>query len=76
MSPSSRSFDLGAKHYAYAQAGVRNYWVVDPEPPIELVVFELVGSGYHEAARLRDHEQYDAPAPLVVTIVPERLHEV
>ncbi len=76
ISPSSRSLDLGAKRYAYAQAAVRNYWVVDPEPPVELVVFELVGSAYREAARVRGSDQYDATAPLVVTVVPERLHEV
>lgn len=76
ISPSSRSLDLGAKRVAYAQAGVGSYWVVDPEPPVELVVFELVGSAYREVTRVRGAERYDTTAPLVVTVVPERLHEV
>src|SRR3954454_23350339 len=41
MSPSSRTQDLGAKRLAYAQAGVPNYWVVDPVPPAGLLVLRL-----------------------------------
>ena len=76
ISPSSRSVDLGAKRYAYATAGVPNYWVVDPEPPVELIAFELVGSTYEEVVGVRGAESYEATVPFPVTIVPERLHEV
>jgi Uma2 family endonuclease len=76
ISPSSRTLDLGAKRYAYAQAGVANYWVVDPEPPVELIVFELVGSSYQDVVRVRGAERYDAAVPFPVAVVPERLHEV
>ncbi len=76
ISRSSRSLDLGAKRYAYAEARVSTYWVVDPEPPVELVVFVLAGSAFREVARVRGDEQYDATAPFSVTVIPERLHEV
>lgn len=33
LSPSSRSIDLVLKRELYEQAGVRCYWVVDPEEP-------------------------------------------
>jgi Uma2 family endonuclease len=75
VSPSSRSLDLGAKRYAYAAAGVAHYWVLDPEPPVELAVFELAGSAYREVTRVKGGEQYQTDAPFPVTVVPERLHE-
>ena len=31
VSPSSRKLDYGLKNALYAQAGVREYWIVDPE---------------------------------------------
>lgn len=74
VSPSSRSVDLGARRYAYADASVPRYWVVDPEPPIELVVFELVDSAYQEVSRVRGAEQYVATLPFPITVVSERLH--
>ena len=76
VSPSSRSVDLGAKRYAYAEANVPNYWVVDPTPRIELLAFELVGSAYQEVSRIRGAEQYVATLPFPITVVPERLHEL
>lgn len=76
ISPSSRSVDLGAKRYAYAEANVPNYWVVDPAPPVELVVFELQGSTYREMAQVRGAERFDQNVPFPLTLVPERLHEV
>ena len=76
ISASSRTVDLGAKRYAYADADVAHYWVVDPEPPIELVAFDLVGSGYEEVISVRGPERYDATVPFAVAVVPERLHEI
>lgn len=40
-SPSSRLYDRVIKHMAYEQAGVPEYWLVDPEQKcIELFVLE------------------------------------
>jgi Uma2 family endonuclease len=76
ISRSSRTVDLGAKRYAYSEAGVSNYWVIDPDPPVELVVFKLAGSGYEDVARVRGAERHAAADPFPVSVVPERLHEV
>lgn len=76
ISPSSRSLDLGAKRLAYAQAGVPQYWVVDPEPPIELVVLEPQGPTYVEMSRARGAVPLAAQQPFPVTVVPENLLEV
>jgi len=41
LSPSTAHLDLWQKRYDYAQAGVREYWVVDPDTRrVELYVLE------------------------------------
>ena len=76
ISPSSRAVDLGAKRYAYAEAGVGHYWVVDPEMPLTVVAFELVGAGYEQTAMVTGSTPYEATRPFAVTVVPENLREV
>jgi Uma2 family endonuclease len=76
ISPSSRTVDLGAKRYAYAEASVAHYWVVDPEPPTTVVAFELVGTGYQEVARVVEADRYEAIKPFPIVVVPETLREV
>lgn len=76
LSPSSRSQDLGSKLLAYAKAGVPAYWVIDPEPPVELRVFRLEGTEYRAVARVAGHEDFEAVVPFPVTIVPSALREV
>ena len=75
-SPSSRAQDLGAKLLAYAQAGVRCYWVVDPELPVEIAAFRLEGTEYGSATRARGDERFDAAEPFPVAFVPSALREV
>ncbi len=76
LSPSSRSQDLGSKLIAYAKAGVPAYWVIDPEPPVELRAFRLEGTEYREVARVAGDEVFEAMVPLPVTVVPSQLREV
>ena len=76
ISPTSRSIDLGAKRYSYANAGVPHYWVVDPEPPVELIAFELSGPTYVEAARVHGTDSFHASTPFPVSVVPANLREV
>jgi Uma2 family endonuclease len=76
LSPSSRSQDLGSKLLAYAKAGVPAYWVIDPEPPVELRVFRLEGTEYRAVARVAGDEGFEAILPFPVTIVPSALREV
>jgi len=47
LSPNTRSVDLGEKPQEYAQAGIPEYWVVDPEGK-EVHRFLLKGSKYQE----------------------------
>jgi Uma2 family endonuclease len=76
LSPSSRSQDLGSKLLAYAKAGVPAYWVIDPEPPVELRAFHLEGTEYQAVARVAGDEGFEAMVPFPVTIVPSALREV
>jgi Uma2 family endonuclease len=76
LSPSSRSQDLGSKLLAYAKAGVPAYWVIDPEPPVELRAFQLEGTEYQAVAGAVGDEGFEATVPFPVTIVPSALREV
>ena len=40
LSPSTRRKDMTLKHYKYARAGVREYWIIDPEKK-KVVVYDL-----------------------------------
>lgn len=42
LSPRGFERDLVAKRGEYAAAGLRDYWVIDPDDPITIVAFELV----------------------------------
>lgn len=56
LSPSARLRDLFTKLEGYQQAGVRFYWVVDPESLL-VAEYELTEEGYV----LRSHVQGDTP---------------
>lgn len=72
LSPSTRHIDRGLKRAAYAAAGVPLYWILDPRQP-SLLVLELAGDEYLEAARVEGDEVYDATRPFPVTLVPAAL---
>ncbi len=42
LSPSTRSKDMLLKSYKYEKAGVREYWIVDPEEE-EVIVYDFTG---------------------------------
>lgn len=72
LSPSTRARDLGEKLLAYADAGVRWYWVFDPLNP-ELWVRELRDGEYVEIADVSGDEEWTSEAPYAVTIRPSDL---
>jgi Uma2 family endonuclease len=73
-SPSTALIDLNLKKAAYERFGVGSYWVVVPEPAKpELIVFELAGGRYQEAAHVRDNEAFLASRPFQVRMVPSQL---
>jgi Uma2 family endonuclease len=73
-SPRTALMDLNTKKAAYERFGVESYWVVVPElDKPELIVFELRGGRYVEAARVSGDEQFTAVRPFAVEVVPSRL---
>lgn len=56
LSPSNRTYDEQVKYRLYAEAGVREYWLVDPERET-LTIFALRDDGYilvpHDPAHAR-----------------------
>ena len=72
LSGSTRRIDLGTKRLAFEAAGVPSYWLVDPDEP-GLIVLELAGGHYEEAARVTGAESWTAASPFPVRIVPVEL---
>ena len=76
LSPSTRLYDLNTKRFAYEKIGVASYWIVDPNPPGALTVFELDDEGrYRQVAHVEGDEEFLANRPFPVTIVSARLLE-
>lgn len=58
LSPSTRTKDMLLKLYKYQNAGVREYWIVDPEKE-EVLVYDLEHGGY-----IPEKFDFDAVIPL------------
>ena len=52
-SPESRAHDRGEKFYEYEQAGIREYWLLDPDRE-QAEFYRLSTRGIYELARLED----------------------
>lgn len=67
LSPSSRSIDTVLKRALYEQAGVAQYWVVDPQEP-SITVWRRRAAGFGEPAVASGDVALalDAPVPVVV----------
>lgn len=72
LSPSNRGYDLVDKWELYQRAGIRSYWIIDPDAS-ELIAWELRDGAYVEVARVRDDEAFDAELPFPVTLVPAEI---
>jgi len=71
---STALIDLNRKKAAYERFGVESYWVVVPdrdEP--EVIVFELRGGRYKEAAHVSGDEIFAAGRPFPVEVIPSLL---
>ena len=66
LSTGGNERDLVTKRLEYAAAGLRHYWVVDPETPA-IVVF--AGADLHEIGRAAGEDPIDITEPVVVTVV-------
>jgi Uma2 family endonuclease len=74
LSASTALNDLNNKKAAYERMGTASYWVLDPELPGRLIVFELDSRGrYAEVASVSGEEKFTTDRPFPITIVPARL---
>ena len=71
LSPSSRSVDLVLKRELYEQAGVRCYWVVDPEE-LSVRAWVLRDGRLVEREAVLDG-RHELPGPLPVKVVAQAL---
>jgi Uma2 family endonuclease len=72
LSPSSRSIDRLLKRELYEQAGVAQYWLVDPDEP-SVTVWSSDGERFEEQAVVVGHERLQLSGPLRVALVPAEL---
>ena len=72
LSPSTRRFDLLLKRDRYREAGVRSYWLVDPDEPT-VTVLELQDGRYEQAAVVRPGEEHRVEHPFPVRLAPSEL---
>ncbi|WP_237565632.1 Uma2 family endonuclease [Ornithinimicrobium cavernae] len=69
LSPSTRTFDLGAKLLRHERAATPAYWVIDPDAP-SLQAWELRDGHYVEVAHVTGDEPAELSLPWPVQIVP------
>ncbi|QDP96675.1 Uma2 family endonuclease [Microlunatus elymi] len=72
LSPSNRLFELNIKHDRYRRAGVRSYWIVDPDRP-SLTAWALNKDNYRQIAEVSGEQSFTAADPYEVTITPNAL---
>lgn len=74
LSPSTRRKDQMLKRSAYEDAGVKAYWMIDPDPTTpSLVALELDHGVYREVARAAGGEVAGLGHPFPVTVAPADL---
>ncbi len=76
LSPSSRTLDRVTKFHVYAEAGVPQYWIVDPgsdtsEPSVE--VYDLADGEYRLQAKAQGAQHISVTGPVTVTVIPADL---
>lgn len=73
LSPSSRRYDRVFKFSRYAEAGIPQYWIVDPTRP-SVEVYDLNDTGaYALTASAAGGDQVTVAGPLVVIVTPNAL---
>ena len=72
LSPSTKMLDLLLKRGVYEQAGVRSYWILDPDKET-LTVLELVDGAYLERDVVAGEKVFEATLPFPVQIIPAEL---
>lgn len=68
QSPSSVHTDGTIKLMEYAEAGIPNYWLIDPRPPVSATVYGLVDGVYEESQRAEGTFSVSEPCELTVDL--------
>ncbi|SDC98484.1 Uma2 family endonuclease [Actinokineospora iranica] len=68
LSPGSRTMDSLLKALDYAEAGIPQYWLVDPELPVTMTVYTLVDGHYEESQRAEHKLIVTDPCPLSIDL--------
>lgn len=69
LSPGSIDIDSKVKPMEYADAGIPNFWLIDPRPPvITATVHHLVGSDYEESQRAEHALTVTEPCEVTVDL--------
>lgn len=72
LSPSTRRKDEIYKRSKYEDAGVRSYWIVDPEGP-SILALELIDGRYVTVGAATGDEPVTLDKPFTLTVVPADL---
>lgn len=68
ISPGSARIDRVVKSAEYADAGIKNYWIVDLAEPTTMTAYLLVDSEYEEMGDAADELVLDEPAPVTIDV--------
>lgn len=68
LSPGSVDLDTRIKPMEYADAGIPNYWVIDPRPPVTATVYRLYGEDYEESQRGEHTMTVSEPCPVTIDL--------
>ncbi|MDQ1249864.1 MAG: hypothetical protein QG597_4241 [Actinomycetota bacterium] len=72
LSPSTSHLDRGRKREIYAEAGVAQYWIVDPEVP-SIATFKLVDGTYRQTAHATGDQALSVQQPVPLRLTPADL---
>jgi Uma2 family endonuclease len=72
LSPGTARIDRMIKLSRYAEAGIGQYWIVDPRVP-SVQVFNLVDGAYVLVAEGAGQTPVAVTEPLAVTVIPQDL---
>jgi Uma2 family endonuclease len=72
LSPATRKIDLTEKRSVYEEAGIKAYWIVDPEVP-ELTVLELTPEGRYVPVEPDSAGRIEISVPVRMSVDPGKV---